>query len=542
LIAICLLAFFGHSLSIFNGQMFEFHDASQPARIQQFTLNIKTLHIPPRLAPDISFGMGMPVFNFYAPTAYWITSAINLLGFSVIDALKLSFLMALLGSFVFAFLFLRNHFKWYESLLGSVMYSTSLYFAVDIFVRGNLAETWFMTLFPLALHMLQINSKKFSYINFFLTILVTSLFLTSHNILSLIAVPILLVFISLLPEKKRNLYALILGLLLAAYYFIPLIIESVWVQAKHIAIQTDYSLHYLCPSQLWNSPWGFGGSAPGCSADGFSFKLGKPQIIGFAVGLVIFIWRFFKSKKRSRDIFSVFFILLTLGSLFLTTYLSSFIWNIFSPMLSVVQFPWRFISFSLLGIAYISASIFSALKIKYIEVLILAIVLLVIVVNGKYFYRQGIDNTQFVNKYLSPKSISEDTAYTIPEYISIHTDQTVWKNIAKNQDLLLDPGSTIISDTDFSKKYLLVSDNAVLPIQYFPFWEITIDDEEYYPKSFDDLGRPVILNNKNKFVTVEYKETSIEHFADIVSIATFLLLIINLYPLWMQLKNKSKKK
>jgi hypothetical protein len=56
------------ALNPLNGKMFNYHDDTQAARIQQFVLNLKSLKIPPRIAPTFSNRLGFPVFNFYAPT------------------------------------------------------------------------------------------------------------------------------------------------------------------------------------------------------------------------------------------------------------------------------------------------------------------------------------------------------------------------------------------------------------------------------------------------------------------------------------------
>ena len=83
-------------LNPLDPRMFNFHDDTQAARIQQMALSIKSLHIPPRLAPEFSHNLGFPVFNFYAPTAYWITTGLHLVGFSIPMALKLSFFLTII--------------------------------------------------------------------------------------------------------------------------------------------------------------------------------------------------------------------------------------------------------------------------------------------------------------------------------------------------------------------------------------------------------------------------------------------------------------
>ena len=128
--------------------MFNFHDDTQASRIQQMALNIKTGHIPPRLAPTLSYGLGFPVFNFYAPFSYQITTGFHLLGMSVPMALKFSFFLSVILSFVTMFLLLQTFFSFLPSILGGVAYSSSLWLAVEIFVRETLRSVGFSSSSP----------------------------------------------------------------------------------------------------------------------------------------------------------------------------------------------------------------------------------------------------------------------------------------------------------------------------------------------------------------------------------------------------------
>ncbi|MBI3366080.1 hypothetical protein HY041_00430, partial [Candidatus Roizmanbacteria bacterium] len=262
IIFVFIVFFFGRNLNPFSNSMFTFHDETQPARIEQFVLDLKNLQIPPRFAPDFSFKLGYPVFNFYAPTSYWITSI-----------------------FYFDFFFFFT---------GEDLYISSLYYPLDIFVRGNLGEVWFLALFPLGLFFLVKNAKKPSRFIFFATVIGLFLLFTAHNLLSTMAIMICLFFILLLPHKKINSCAFIFSLLLAGYFFLPLLLENHLTYAKEIATATKYWQHFVCPQQLWQSPWGFGGSTAGCT-DGMSFKIGKMQLVLGGLGMLLF---FLNLKKH----------------------------------------------------------------------------------------------------------------------------------------------------------------------------------------------------------------------------------------------------
>jgi hypothetical protein len=78
-------------------------------------------------------------------------------------------------------------------------------------------------------------------------------------------------------------------------------LEKKYIWADYVAKLTVYKDHFLCIRQIWNSPWGFGQSIPGCQFDGMSFQIGKIQIILFLLGISFFIFNiFFKKKLKLR--------------------------------------------------------------------------------------------------------------------------------------------------------------------------------------------------------------------------------------------------
>lgn len=424
-----ILFFLGKDLNPFSPFMFTFHDETQPARIQQFIENLKNFKIPPRVAPQMNWQLGFPIFNFYAPTAYWLTSLIFFFNFDIIASLKISFLLTIIIGFLSSFLFFGLFFGFIESAVAAFLYISHLYYPLDIFVRGNLAEAWFLALFPLTLYFLFKNQKENKKLTFFLTTIFLFLIFTVHNILSLLSLPFILAFIFVLKEKKNNLKSLIYSLFLSLYFWLPLFLELKYTWAKEVAQITKYSDHFLCIRQLWQSFWGFGGSTYGCESDGMSFMIGKIQIILFFLGLTSFL--FFK-KKREKTI-SFFFLATTFFSIFLTLYQSSFLWNIFSPIFSFIQFPWRFISFSLLGISFFGVYWLDKIKNNLFKIfLAITIVFSLMIVNGKYFQGQKISNEEFNRRYLSKSYIEKEAAYYAAESLPKKIDYQLWQSFKKN--------------------------------------------------------------------------------------------------------------
>ncbi len=528
-----------------NNYFFDFHDETQPARIHQFVLNLKNFQIPPRIAPQFSFNLGYPVFNYYAPTAYWITSFFHLVGFSIIDALKISFILALIVAFISMYLLSSSFFGFYQSIMASFLYVSSPWMAVEIFVRGNLATVWFLAFLPLAFWVLYKNSIFVSINRFFiLTIIILGASLSVHNILSFVLLPLLIVFILIQKNKAKNFFALILALLLNAYFFIPAILEINQTHVLLIAKNANYSSHLLCLWQLWTTPfWGYGGSNPGC-IDGMSFMIGKPQIILGGIGLLFMVYLIIKKKKNSLTY--IYFIILTLISVYLSTDLSYPISSsFFNPYLSFFQFPWRFLAFAVFGMSLLAASLIMPKKVKKAEIILLVISLIIVSYNAKFFTKYKLPNEIFNNEFLEEKYILNKVAYKIAEYLPKTVDYQTWlkHEPKKDREYLIDnklnnqsfvyylnqkKPKIIANDYFYKKSKIEQGGDIIINISYLPYWRIFIDQQEIFPQKFDPLGRPIIKVKGQSTLTVKYEQTLIQKTANMVTFVTiFYLFLLN---------------
>ncbi len=572
----CVIFFLGKNLLPSN-TMFQFHDETQAARVQEFTFNLKNGTLPPRVAPHFSFQMGYPVFNFYAPFSYWITSSLHIIGLDVADSLKLSFLIALIIAFTGMYAFLRLYFKFSASVLGAVLYVASPWLASEIFVRGNLAEVWFWALFPLALYAIYEQDEYDSPIIFGATVFILSCVLTVHNIFSLLFVPIAIIYIWLSGNKVRNYLGLLLSILLSSYFLLPALAENSLTYAREVATMTKYTDHFLCIKQLWSAPfWGYGGSAPGCVNDGMAFMVGKTQIVLGGIGIILFALSYFILKYKNHHLFKKIIkiilsqdqeektkplrsqyaihikmavMILTVLSIFLTLSQSTFIWEIFSPILSLFQFPWRFLFFIVFGLAFFTSYFLNKFKFKAILFIIPLIGLFSLISTSKYFAKPTISKKAYNIKYLSDSYIQQSVAYKIPEYLPRTAKYLVWREF-ENEDIAT--GSVIksmdgkqvvtVQNDEYNKFAKTSSEKFLLDIHYFPFWEIRINNEVYKPTSFDNLGRPQISTLPgSKTVEITYKQTLIEMTGNIITVLTFLLLIIYILSPIIIGKKKFKK-
>lgn len=544
LVTICIL---GRDLSPFRKEMFTFHDQTQVGRALGFAESIKAGHIPPRVDPKFSFHMGYPLYNYYAPTAYWITSVPILLGAYPVTAMKLSFLLSMVVACVGMFAWLRNRFGFWASIFGALIYVSSPYIAVEIFIRGSISEMWFIGLLPLALYMLDLVEKKYNAVKFVIAVIIVSLMLTAHNVLSLVGLLILLVYTSL-KSSKRGLLTVIVGLLLSSYFFIPALTEMSQTYAVQIASQTKYSDHFLCPWQLWTSHgWNFGGSTKGCLDDGFAFKLGKINIIMAGFGLISAAYILLKKKKSTFDKKEFAAVLVLMGgSLFLTLYASAFIWRIFEPVLKVFQFPWRLLVFGVFGMGYLSAFGLSIFKTKkYFVPTVLLIGIVIIGLNWKYFERKGISYFSYHEQYLSEYYQINKLAFNIPEYLPRSVHKQVWDSmgtLAKQPQFLTQYIDTrdkkpvkVIQDDLYHRIIETQSTNFYVNIHAAPYWHVYVNESEQVDVEHDSLGRPhIILNNHSEntspyVVRIEYEQTFTEKISNAISLATLIVLLVLAY-------------
>lgn len=560
-----LSAYIGwETLNPFSSTMFDFHDETQVGRVASFTNNLKEGNIPPRLAPEFSFRMGMPVFNYYAPTAYWITSLISLTGIHEITAVKISFLLTLILSFAGMYYFLLKLFKKAPpAILGATTYVTSTYFATEIVIRGNLAETWFLVFFPLSLGLLMHNAeKKPPLLVQLATPLSLALLFTTHNMMGLLSLGLISIFIWLLPNKKRNYIAMGLGLLIDSYYFIPAILESSLIQADTIAKNFTYSDHFLCLWQLWRSNgWQFGGSLTGCEADLMSFKLGKPHIVLGLAGMAaftIFALKILRPKKIKKSLSKVenkillYVMIGTLGSLFLTLYPSQFIWDTFEPIMSLFQFPWRFLVFGMLGMGVFAGYLFHWLKLPFKTLAIIIVSLVLFSTAGKYIKKPPYEFDVYDSRFNSEGYIYEIVAYNIREYLVQGVDYDKWHFLnpleVNEQKLEFDYKDAVefhrVYETEqndlFEKRVLFRHDGtAYVNVHYFPFWDIRLNGEpiDTSPENLDDLARPRIEVKNGDILEVKYRQTPLEQFANALTILGLGLLGYTIFK-----RKKSKKK
>ena len=270
---------------------------------------------------------------------------------------------------------------------------------------------------------------------------------------------------------------------------------------------------------------------PGCYRDTMPFTLGKLHIILGFLGIITFLIRF-KDEKKQRKLF-LFLLLVGIFSLFLTTYQSSFIWDLLSPVFSLFQFPWRFLVFGSFLFAFFAGYLAHTLPIPYKKIVLTLLIGIFLFNSSKYFSKPWLYSVdEYNNNLASNKFIGQKAAYHMAEYLPKTANYAFWRSI-ENKPFKVGKLRGV------SKEYIIEHTGfTTVDVHYFPFWQIEINGKNVIPDKFDLLGRPQMYAQNQDRITVFYRETLIEKMGNLVTLATllFLMSILIYKPLWNKLK------
>lgn len=491
------------------------------------------LQIPCRWTPDMAWGNGMPLFNFYGPFIYYVGAILSFV-VGYISAAKILFLTALIAGSLGVYLLVKEIWGKYAALTSAVLYTLAPYKALDIYVRGALSESVALAIIPFVLYFSYklVKEKKgdkyFSY-----TVVSFFFFLITHNIMTVIFVPIVFLWVLywLYVTNWKNLKAVIYSFLfsfgLSSFFVIPAFFEKGMVQTEGLTrFELDFRANFVSLKKLFlDRAWGYGTSIPGPEG-GMSFQIG---IIHYLLAFISLPLVFLSKKKKDLKIlnFSIFVIFLL--SVFMTHNKSSFIWERVS-ILTFFQFPWRFLSLSIITASLLGGIAISSLKKENLKVYFsLLIIFLAIILNWSYFRPREFYNVKDSEK-LTGELWEEQRKGAILDYLP----KTALEPIEPAQDEpLIISGEAVVSNFENkSNKWkfdAIVRENSEihLPVFYFPNWKVYVNGNQY-PFKFDNLvGRIAIdLEPGEYIVKGKFKNTPLRIFANTITLLSFIGFIV----------------
>jgi len=530
---------------------FNMHDDLQMMRQLEMEKCFKDLQIPCRWVPDMGYGFGFPLFNYYPPLPYLVGEVIRLVGFSFVDTVKLVFLISFIFSGIAMYYFSKEFFGKIGGILASVFYIWAPYHAVDVYVRGAMNEAWAFIWFPvILLFSYKLITGRRSLVTERIVLLSLSwagLFL-SHNLMVLIFTPIFAVWCLFWIWRSKNLvssikYLVSSGLLalgLTTFFTLPAILEQKYVQVETLVNgYYEYIAHYVTIGQLLTSRfWGYGPSV-WLANDGMPFQIGH---IHWMLSLVIGGWWLVTCLKKKKSIIrnSLFIIpfFLAVGwfAAFMTHSRSTFIWQAL-PFLKFVQFPWRFLALVTLSFSFIAGFIVAVLRKlipKYYALCAAALALVLVAFNWNYFLPEHGKMGA-----LTDKEKFSGAAWDLQRTAGIfdYLPRTAKENPKEGQSILAETvgGKGQITDarqgTNWARFQVAADKDGVMVrvnIFDFPNWKIFVDGNEvemFIPEN-ERWGRMYFSVPKGTHkVYLKLYNTPLRSVSNIISLTVWLGLI-----------------
>jgi len=513
-------------LSLFHPGLPLTHDGQDHvARIANFYSNLQEGSIIPRWAGNLNWGYGHPILEFLYPLPSYMASFFHFVGFSLVDSVKIVFGLGMILSLLFMYLWLVSFLGEIPAVLGAILYTYAPYRFVDLYVRGDIGENLAFAFIPLTLYFLYklYKDQKYKY-SIFGAISLAFLIL-SHNAISLMLMPFILVYcFYLIWLSKFNkylilntLFLILIGFSLSSFFWLPALFEGKYT-LRNIVTKGTYIQSFATFKNLVYGPWSFGGTGQ------FTVQLGVASWI--SIFFSPFVLFYLHKKKNKNYILTLSLIIFTFFAIFLMLDQSSFIWSRFI-LLQNFQFPWRFLAVTVFTtsvlVAYLISTIPNKFK-KYIFVLLLLIILF-----------QSKDYIK-ANGYLSKKDSFFSGIYK--STTDTGESSPVWsvRFMEKGPKAYLDviDGDAKIKNLQRSSTYHKYTIDVFKPTLfeentlYFPGWEIKANgmpqNIEFQNKDYKGL-MTFHLAKGSYIVEAIYKETKIRALSDAISTVVSLNII-----------------
>lgn len=506
---------------------FSHHDDLQVMRIFEMRKCLEDLQIPCRWVPDMGYGNGYPLFNYYAVFPYYI-GALTSFFIGYVFSAKLLFLIPLILSSLSMYLLARQFSGVYPALAAGILYTFAPYKALDSYVRGDVTESFSMAIIPLVLYfgLRLINTGNLK----FLILLSFSLafFLISHNIMTVLFAPvILLLSLFWLNLKKfknwKPLFSgLALGMGLSAFFIFPAYFEKELVQIDNLTrLDLNFRAHFVTINQLfWDREWGYGASKPGTD-DTISFQIGWPH---WWIVVVSVLWVL---KIRNLLYFILFAIFLL--SIFMIHVRSAFIWEQI-PILRFTQFPWRFLAVTVFSVSLIAALFLGSFKDKIQKYAALVLIVFVVYFNWSYFRPEHFYPNIHDTQKLSGKLWETQQKAAILDYLPKGAVQP--REPAPKEPILISGNAEFenfkLRSNSWQFKAIVKEPSVVeVPVFDFPNWQVFIDSKKVEHNNKNYLGRISFNLNEGEYLVVgKFLNTAIRTYSNLISAVCLVILVI----------------
>lgn len=476
-------------------------------RFYEFETMLRSGYWFPRWAPGLNSGYGLPLFNFHYPLPNYIGVFFHFLGWSLTDSFKLALAVGYLAAGFFCYVWLSKIFGKFSGTVGTIAFLFIPYWFVELYVRGSIGEVIFMAWFMLVLASSERGKGIF-------VSLATAGMILSHNILSVVFFPIVVIY--LLMRRWRYLGYMLLGLGLSAYFWIPAILERTDMVGLNVV---NFREHYPELSQLLIPSWGTNFSRVGVPDGEMSQQLGVMAVVA---AILAFVCTMFEKTQWLKILASGGLLLLLCIVLLMQT-ITLPLWEFFS-VLQFVQYPWRVLAVVMPLTGFFVAYVTYRIRSRWVAV---GLAILCVVFSFPYM-KPVTYGPRDDSYYLSRREFTDGTSSIGNSFSTVWSP---WKSSRAVYPVEVVRGKgtiTVQAQTPLSVRVVGdIKKDAVVRVNrlYFPGWVVLIDKNKQ-PIDYKEDGTISFQVSKGvRTVEVLFTETPVRVGADLISIASLSYLI-----------------
>lgn len=488
LLLIFLLSFFSWRVLVNPGYP-SMHDDMQTMRIFQLDKCVKDGQFPCRWVPDLGYSYGYPLFNYYPPLPYYLGELFYLLGFSLINSVKLLFGLGFILSGLFMYFLAREFWGDLGGFLAGIFYVYAPYHAVDVYVRGAMGEHWALVWFPLILLSVYKVIKEKSWGWVILLALSYGFLLLSHNIMamlfSVVALTWGLIWLFLTKDYKKIIrlgLGVVWAIFLAGFFLLPVIFEKKFAHTETMLTgYFNYLAHFVNLKQLFiKTDWYWGASVYG-PEDMMPFMIGFLHWILLVINtfLAFLFWR----KKKTFPLLVVigFCAVFFFASAFMAHERSTPIWQKIK-ILEYLQFPWRFLGLVIFFASFASGAIIMFLKDKRLKYLLTGILILGLLFSVRTYFQPERYDEIIDEDRLTGEQWELALTNAIFDYLPIYAEMPPAEEAPALPQIIEGEGEVkdFQKGTDWQEFDLEVKEEAEIRLSLydFPGWTVWVDGEK----------------------------------------------------------------
>lgn len=460
-------------------------------RFSAFHQAFRDGQIPVRFLERLNYGYGYPVANFLYPGFMYLAEIPKILGFGFVESIKIIFGVSIIGSIIFAYLWLSKLFDKISAFTGALVYLYSPYHLFDLYKRGSMGEVLSLAVVPFILWQLERKSLFWSTIGI-------AFLLLSHNTLSLLFLPIIIAYGLLRPPFTvyHLLFTILLGLGISSFFWIPAIYELQHTVFSKTPI-SDFTQYFA-----------------------------DLQTIGVSTIAILLLFLFLFITKKINVIkykLTLLFFISGILSLFFSTSLSSPLWEVLP--VSLVQFPFRFLSILLLSMSFLAACSLLVMNKKLQFVVRFFLILFILISSWSFFVP-----SKFFNKGEGFYTTNEATTTIQDEYMPKWVKVKPKEHFKNKIEII--KGSASINSLSYNSKRItfLVNSQTGGKVRvntiYYPGWKAIVNGSEAVINYSNERGlmELSVTKGKNNIVLI-FEETPVRLVSDIVSILSLLIIL-----------------